>query len=102
MTGKLKIRTNKAEQIFTPAVFGQKRLTQKQLHGGDTVEEAAKIFTAVLDGTCTEAQREVVATNAGVAIHCRKSEQSVLDCIAEARESILSKRALEQFKKLVN
>lgn len=102
LTGKVKVRTNKAERIYSPADFGAKRLTQEQLHGGDTVEEAAKIFTAVLDGTCTPAQSAVVSTNAGMAIHCIKPEASLADCIAEASDSLLSKRALGQFKKLIN
>jgi len=102
LTGRVKIRTNQSENIYLPSDFGKTQLTQQSLHGGDTVEEAAKIFTSVLQGNCTDAQRDVVAANAGMAIHCMKPDQSILDCIAEAQESLLSKSALEQFKKLIN
>ncbi|MEL6867564.1 MAG: anthranilate phosphoribosyltransferase [Bacteroidota bacterium] len=102
LTGDFKLRTNRGEQTLSPEAIGKPRLQQQQLHGGDTVEEAAKIFTDVLQGTCTPAQFDVVSTNAGMAIHCIKPEQSIEDCIAEAAESLLSKRALAKFKGLVN
>ena len=102
LTGRVKIRTNQSESIYLPSDFGKAQLTPQSLHGGDTVEEAAKIFTSILQGNCTDAQRDVVAANAGMAIHCMKPDQSILDCIAEAQESLLSKKALEQFKKLIN
>ena len=102
LTGKAKVRTNHAEHIYGPEDFGQKKLQQSQLFGGDTVEEAAQIFTSVLKNTCTDAQRSVVATNAGLAIHCMNPNQSLQDCIAEAENSLISQKALTQFKKLIN
>ena len=102
LTGRAKVRTNETEKVLIPKDFGKPRLQQSDLHGGDTVEEAAKIFKNVLNNTCTQAQLDVVTANAGLAIHCIKPEQSLADCVAEAEESIVSKRALETFKKLLN
>jgi len=102
LTGQAKVRTNHAEHIYNPEDFGQKKLEQAQLFGGDTVEEAAQIFTSVLENTCTDAQRSVVATNAGLAIHCMNPDRSLSDCIAEAETSLISQQALTQFKKLIN
>jgi anthranilate phosphoribosyltransferase len=102
LTGRAKVRTNETEKVLIPKDFGKPRLQQSDLHGGDTVEEAAKIFKNVLNNTCTQAQLDVVTANAGLAIHCIKPEQSLADCVAEAEESIMSKRALETFKKLLN
>ncbi|MEM1323257.1 MAG: anthranilate phosphoribosyltransferase [Bacteroidota bacterium] len=102
LTGAYKLRTNSGEQVLTPEAIGKPRLRQEQLYGGDTVEEAAKIFTDILKGQGTDAQFDVVTANAGTAIHCIKPEQSLEDCIAEAAESLLSKRALQHFEKLIN
>lgn len=102
LTGQFKLRTNQSEQLMSAADLGAPTLTQKDLHGGDTAEEAATIFKNVLANACTAAQLEVVAANAGVAIHCIKPTQSLADCIAEAKESIVSKRAEATFKQLLN
>lgn len=102
LTGQFKLRTNQSEQLMSAADLGAPTLTQKDLHGGDTAEEASTIFKNVLANECTTAQLEVVAANAGVAIHCIKPNQSLADCIAEAKESIVSKRAQATFKQLLN
>lgn len=101
LTGDCKLRTNEGERVLSPQDMGKPKLTQTQLHGGDTVPEAAKIFMDVLTGTGTEAQLEVVSCNAGMAIHCIKPNQSIEACIVEAKESLVSKSALEKFKKLI-
>lgn len=102
LTGAFKLRTQSGEQLLTPEGLGKKVLKQEDLHGGDTVPEAAKIFIDILEGNGTAAQVDVVTTNAGLAIQCFHPERSLEDCIAEATESLLSKKALQQFKKLVN
>ncbi len=102
LTGSFKVRTNDGEFLYKPEDLGKSKLIQSQLHGGDTVPEAAKIFMDVLNGDCTQAQFDVVCANAGMAIHCMKPETSITDCIAEASESLLSKSALKTFKTLIN
>nr|WP_290933360.1 hypothetical protein [Haliscomenobacter sp.] len=68
---------------------------------GDSSEDAAKIFMAVLEDHATEAQKAAVIANAGMAIKVIKPEQSAEDCVAEARVSIESGKALAGWKKLV-
>lgn len=101
LTGPFKLRTNSGEQVLAPEDIDMKKYDQRDLHGGDTVPEAAKIFMDVLENNCTPAQFDVVSTNAGLAIHCIRPEQSLTDCIAEAGESIRSGKALETLKGLV-
>ncbi|NRB46793.1 MAG: anthranilate phosphoribosyltransferase [Saprospiraceae bacterium] len=101
LTGQFKLRTNQSEQLMDAGDLGMDVLTQADLHGGDTAEEAATIFSNVLANECTAAQLSVVSANAGVAINCIKPEQSLEDCVAEARESIISKKAQATFHKLV-
>lgn len=102
LTGDFRICTNHKDQVLNPADLGKKTIRQSDLFGGDTVQEAAGIFYKVLNGEGTEAQVSVVCANAGLAIHCFKPQQTLLDCIEEAEESLLSKRALEKLNVLVN
>jgi anthranilate phosphoribosyltransferase len=44
----------------------------------------------------------VVIANAALGIRCIYPEKSLLDCVAEARESLENKKALAAFKKLMN
>lgn len=101
LTDKVKVRTNETEKVLVPKDFGKVALQQADLYGGETVEEAATIFRNVLNNECTQAQLDVVTANAGMAIHCIKPTQSLADCVAEAKESIESKRALQGFKTLL-
>ncbi|MCB0563152.1 MAG: anthranilate phosphoribosyltransferase [Phaeodactylibacter sp.] len=102
LTGPFKLRTNERDVILTPEDLGKTQWGQDDLYGGETEEEAAAIFRNVLNNEGSPAQFDVVTANAGLAIHCLKPEQSMEDCMAEARESLLSKRALQAFKNLIN
>lgn len=95
LTDNFKMISNRKEQIFQPEELGFKKFKQEDLFGGDTVEDSAKIFLKVLNGAGTEAQSNVVIANSAMAIHCVKPKQSLEECIAEARESLESKRALK-------
>jgi anthranilate phosphoribosyltransferase len=102
LTGPFKLRTNERDATLGPADLGMPQLEPDSLYGGETEEEAATIFRNVLQGEGSLAQFEAVAANAGLAIHCFKPEQSLPDCIAEAKESLRSKRALRVFQQLLN
>ena len=102
LTGPFKLRTNERDTILTPQELGKPILQHGDLYGGETEEEAATIFRNVLNNEGSPAQFEVVTANAGLAIHCLKPEQSLEDCIEEAKESLLSRRALKAFQNLVN
>lgn len=102
LTGDAKIRTSDSERLLSPEDMGKKHVKPEELYGGETNEEAAAILLAVLKNKATEAQKDVVTANAGLAIHCIHPEKSVIDCIEEARESIESGRALRVFERLVH
>ena len=102
LTGDFKLRTNDSDRVLSPEDLGKPRLTQKDLFGGSTHEEAAAIFRNLLEHRATPAQIDVVTANAGLGIYCIKPQQSIEDCIAEARESIVSGRAWETFRKLLS
>jgi anthranilate phosphoribosyltransferase len=102
LTGDFKLKMNTKEVTLSPQSVGKQQLTQESLFGGDTVEEAGVIFMNILRGSGTSAQNDAVAVNAGVAIHCIKPHVSLVDCIAEAEESLMSGKALKAFTKLVS
>ncbi len=101
LTGDFKLCTNDSERILSPEDLGKPVLTHHDLFGGDTPEEAARIFLNILKNEATPPQHEVVVANAGLAIRVIKPEASLEDCMEEARESIVSGRALAQFQKLL-
>ena len=101
LTGNAKVRTHLSEKMLAPKDFNLENLAPKSLYGGETPEDAATIFKNVLNNKATESQKAVVSANAGLAIHTIKPETSLVDCVAEAKESIESGRALNTFKKLV-
>lgn len=101
LTGDFKVATNSTEKIYTPESYNFKRVQMNEIFGGQTAEEAKTIFDNVLMDKATEAQKNVVIANAGFAIHIINQQKSVEDCMAEARESIESGRALATLKKFV-
>ena len=102
LTGDFKLKMNSREAIISPQSIGKQQVTPESLFGGDTVAEAAVIFMKILRGEGTQAQNDAVAVNSGVAIHTIKQTVSLMDCIAEAEESLKSGRALKAFEKLIS
>ncbi len=68
LTGPTKVISNHAETMFSPEDLGLSEITQESIFGGNTVEDAAKIFMNVIKGKGTEQQNNVVCANAGLAI----------------------------------
>lgn len=101
LTGDFKMVSNDSERILSPSDIGAKTVAQQDLFGGDTPAEAADIFLGILQNTCSPAQKQVVAVNAGLAIHTIKPEQSIPECIAEALESIESGKAYAGLRRLL-
>lgn len=102
LTGNFSIITNGNENIFSPEKLGLAKTNEKELHGGDTIDEAAGIFLSILEGKGTAAQNDVVAANAAFALQCYSPNKNIADCILLAKESLQSKKALQVFKNLFN
>jgi anthranilate phosphoribosyltransferase len=102
LTGDFKLINNLAEQIITLKDLGIEAIKQEQISGGDTVEEAAGIFKDILEGEGTKAQNQVVLANAALAIQTFDMTKDFSECYQEAEESLISKRALNSLKVLIN
>lgn len=100
LTSPFKMITDHEESLVNPADMDMPLLTQESLHGGESIEEAAKIFDQVLSNQCTPAQRSVVLANAGLAIAVVK-QISILDGMEVAKESLESGAALKSLKKFL-
>jgi anthranilate phosphoribosyltransferase len=101
LTGAFKLFTKQGEQIITPEGLGFKNLAQSEIFGGNSVADAAKIFKTILDGNGTEAQNNVVLTNAAFALKIIDKNKSFQDTFAEAKESLFGLKAKTCLEKLV-
>lgn len=81
--------------------MGQKRIEQSDIYGGDSVESAAKIFKSILEGNGTEAQNNVVLTNAAFALKIVDSDKSFDTAFEEAKDSLFGGKAKQCLHKLV-
>lgn len=89
------------EKIYTPEVLNFDRIKETDLYGGDTPEDAARIFDAVLTNAATPAQLNTVIINAAFAIQVMCPEKRIDICIAEAKESLESGKAKKIFDKFL-
>lgn len=102
LTGDFKVTTNTYERVFKPSELGFDLVDPNNLKAGSTAEDAKRIFDAVLSDEALPDQKNVVIANAAFAIQVlEKGAKPIEECLAIARESIESGRALATFKKFV-
>lgn len=103
LTSDFKVTTKTQEKIYSPADLGFEHANVADLSGASyqTVDDAKKVFDDVLSGNGTKSQTDVVVANAGFAISIMEPDKSIDECIAIARESLDSKKALNTLKKYV-
>ena len=99
MTGDTKIYNNQKEFILKPELLGLVPINANDIIGGNEVDSSAKIFMNILNNNATEQQKDVVCSNAAIAISTSKGI-SLTDAFNLARESIDSKNALQSFETL--
>jgi anthranilate phosphoribosyltransferase len=101
LTSDFKCFDNSGETIYSPEQLGFKRASENALYGGTTIGEASAIFDSVLENRATEEQKNAVVINAAFAIKTINPSFDISECIAVARESIDSGKALQTFQKFV-
>ena len=101
LTDEFKVMTNRYETIYRPADLGFSIARQEELYGGDTPQEAARIFDNVLENRATKAQTDCVLINASFAIQAVEPMKRIEECVAIARESLESGKALKTFRKFI-
>ena len=101
LTSPFKVATPGYELVMTADDLGLKGGTERDLYGGETVEEAAAVFDDVLAGRASEAKRNCVTANAAFAINTLNPEIGLERAVAEAKESLESGAALDSFRRFV-
>lgn len=101
LTGDAKLVSNSTSQVVNPSYFGMEVINPESIFGGDTVDEAAKIFVEILSNQGSPSQSNVVIANSALAIQCFDPERSILDCVSEAKESLQSGNAKNALHQLI-
>src|SRR5580698_7226950 len=101
LTGDTKVITNGGERIYTPEELGKRMVNATDIYGGNTVEEAARLFTKILKGEGSWAQSAVVIANAAMALQASGSFATYGDAYGAAVESLESGRAYAALEKLI-
>lgn len=101
LTGDTKIYDKSGETIYSATQLGFKNISPESIFGGETKEEAAKLFLNILEGNGTEEQNSVVLANAAMALVNTKKYGNYPDCLALAKDSLESGKALNCLKKIV-
>ena len=101
LTDQFKVMTNRYETIYKPSELGFPLARQEELFGGNSPVEASRIFDYVLQNQATKAQTDCVLINASFAIQAMEPGKSIEDCVAAAKESLESRKALATFRKFI-
>jgi anthranilate phosphoribosyltransferase len=102
LTNDTKVITNEGEKIMTPEQLGKRMVSPGDIGGGNSVEEAAKIFSKILKGEGTWAQNAVVLANAAMALNCTGKYKNYNDAYNAAVQSLESGKANEALQKLIS
>lgn len=101
LTGAFKAMTRNTERSYLPGDLGLDAVKESDIYGGSTVEEAASVFLNILEGRGSRAQQDVVVANAAMALYCMDERPGLESCLARARVSLESGKALKAFKQLL-
>jgi anthranilate phosphoribosyltransferase len=100
LTSDVLLTTNNGEQVIPRDELPFKSITAEEISAGNSIEDAAGIFMAVLKNESSEAQKNVVLVNSAYALRCYTSKD-IDECIAICTESIESKKALQLFNRII-
>ncbi|MFV0590167.1 MAG: anthranilate phosphoribosyltransferase [Draconibacterium sp.] len=101
LTSGARVATRGKDTQLTPSDFGLDTVEPEKLHGGNSVEEAAKIFLNVLNGDATPEQTNAVLANAALGLSLVHTNRPLAECVSIARESLESGSALQKFKAVI-
>ena len=102
LTGDTKVISNTGERIYSAEQLGRRSVQASDLHGGNTVEEAAKLFLRILKAEGSWAQHAVVVANAAMALYCTGRHGHYNQCYDGALESLESGKAYQAFERLMS
>ncbi len=101
LTGPCKVYDHVGEHLLEPEDFGLERVKAGAIAGGRTVKESADLFMSILQGRGTPEQNAVVIANTAMALRV-SGKVELLEAVDQAKEALLSGKALQVFKKLLS
>jgi anthranilate phosphoribosyltransferase len=102
LTGDTKVITQDGERNYSAETLGKRMVTAQDIYGGNSTEEAAKIFAKIIKGEGSWAQNAVVLANAAVALNSTGSYVTYNDAYNAAVESLESGKANNCLQKLIS
>ena len=102
LTNDTKVITNEGERIMTPEQLGKRMVSPEDISGGNSVEEAARIFSKILKGEGSWAQNAVVLANAAMALQCTGHHKTYDEAYNSAVQSLESGKANGALQKLIS
>ena len=101
LTDDFKIALPEREKIYSPEMLNMERCHASDLYGGETPEDAAVIFRAVMERSASKHQMNCVIANAAFAIQVMFREKKIDKCIEEATDSLMNGKAMTALKKFL-
>ena len=101
LTGPVKVISPQKDLLINPEKLGLPLVKAEEIASGETVEQSARILTQVLQNKGTEAQKNVVLVNAGLALALSAEEEAWKCGIIKAKESIESGAAWFSFQQYI-
>lgn len=102
LTNDTKVITMNGEKIKTPIELGKRFVAPESISGGNTTEEAARIFLKIIRGEGTWAQNAVVLANAATALDCTGNFTNYNDAYEAAVDSLDNGKAYSILQKLIS
>jgi anthranilate phosphoribosyltransferase len=102
LTNDTKVITNQGEKIMTPEQLGKRRVEAIDISGGNSVDDAAKIFMNILNGEGSWSQNAVVLANAAMALHSTGEYKTYDEAYRAAVDSLESGKARQCLQKLID
>lgn len=102
LTNDTKVITADGEKIMTPEQLGKRMVMPDDISGGNSVEDAARIFMNILKGKGTWAQNAVVFSNSAMALYGTGRYQDYETAYYTVVDSLESGKALRSFEQLIS
>ncbi|HEY0751658.1 MAG TPA: anthranilate phosphoribosyltransferase, partial [Chitinophagaceae bacterium] len=102
LTGDTKVITQRGDKVMSAELLGKRTVSPTDINGGNTVDDASRIFIRILKGEGSWAQNAVVLANAAMALDGSGGFDSYDDAYYTAVESLESGKAYDSFKQLMS
>ncbi len=89
-----------SDMVINPVDYGFKLANKEEIVGGDAIFNA-NITRGILDGTITDAKRDIVLLNAAAALFVDGKVSNIKDGISMALETIVNQKAINKLEEII-